>query len=124
MATSATRTTDIELLRSLNDDYIHSVQHSDVRRFDEMLAEDFYCTFSDASFVDRAAFLEHTAHPAEYTNLQVHEVFIRVMGDFALIHARTTFTKTDGSEGGSRYTDIWARRDGTWLCVSAQITRV
>jgi len=124
MATSATRTTDIELLRALNDDYIHSVQHSDVRRFDEILADEFYCTFSDASFVDRAAFLEHTAHPAEYTNLQVHDVFIRVMGDFALIHARTTFTKTDGSEGGSRYTDIWARRDGTWLCVSAQITRV
>jgi ketosteroid isomerase-like protein len=121
-AETATKS-DLELLRALNDDYIHSVQHSDVRRFDEILAEDFYCTLSDASFVDRAAFLEHTAHPAEYSNLQVHDVFIRIMGDFALIHARTTFTKAYGSEGGSRYTDIWTRQDGTWLCISAQITR-
>jgi ketosteroid isomerase-like protein len=121
-AETATKS-DLDLLRALNDDYIHSVQYSDVRRFDEILAEDFYCTFSDASFVDRAAFLEHSAHPAEYTNLQVHDVFIRVMGDFALIHARTTFTKADGSEGGSRYIDIWTRQDGSWLCVSAQITR-
>ena len=121
-AETATKS-DLDHLRALNDDYIHSVQYSDVGRFDEILAEDFYCTFSDASFVDRAAFLEHTAHPAEYTNLQVHDVFIRVMGDVALIHARTTFTKADGSEGGSRYTDIWTRQDGTWLCISAQITR-
>ena len=121
-AETATKS-DLDLLRALNDDYIHSVQFSDVRRFDEILAEDFYCTFSDASFVDRNAFLEHSAHPAEYTNLQVHDVLIRIMGDFALIHARTTFTKPNGSEGGSRYTDIWARRDGTWLCISAQITR-
>ena len=123
MSAETVTKSDLDLLRALNDDYIHSVQYSDVRRFDEILDEDFYCTFSDASFVDRAAFLDHTAHPAEYKNVQVHDVFIRIIGDFALIHARTTFTKADGSDGGSRYTDIWARRDGTWLCISAQITR-
>ena len=120
-AETATKS-DLDLLRALNDDYIHSVQYSDVQRFEQILAEDFYCTFSDASFVDRAAFLDHTAHPAEYTNLQVHDVFIRIMGNFALIHARTTFTKADGSDGGSRYTESGAARR-TWICISAQITR-
>ena len=46
------------------------------------------------------------------------------MGDFAIIHARTTFTLADGRQGGGRYTDVWARRGGRWLCVSAHVTRL
>ena len=46
------------------------------------------------------------------------------MGDFAIIHARTTYTLPDGSAGAGRYTDVWARRDGRWLAVSAHVTRL
>jgi len=35
---------DVETLKSLNRDYINSVQTSDVRRFDEILAADFRCS--------------------------------------------------------------------------------
>ena len=45
------------------------------------------------------------------------------MGDFAIIHARTSYTHADGRPGSGRYTDIWARRDGRWLCVAAQVAR-
>jgi len=45
------------------------------------------------------------------------------MGDFAIIHARTTYSYLDGRPGQGRYTDIWARRDGRWLCVAAQVAR-
>ena len=45
------------------------------------------------------------------------------MGDFAIIHARTSYTLPDGRTGNGRYTDIWARRDGRWLCVAAQVAR-
>ena len=48
---------------------------------------------------------------------------IRLMGDFAIIHAATRYTKPDGAEGRGRYTDVWARRNGRWLCVSAHVTR-
>jgi hypothetical protein len=41
MKTDAARQNDIDALTALNCDYIHSVQHGDVRRFDEILAEDF-----------------------------------------------------------------------------------
>jgi hypothetical protein len=34
---------DVDALTALNRDYIHSVQHGDVQRFDEILAEDFLC---------------------------------------------------------------------------------
>jgi ketosteroid isomerase-like protein len=58
------------------------------------------------------------------TNLRAEDVLIRIMGDFAIIHARTAFTKPDGSAGGGRYTDVWMRERGRWLCVSAHVTRI
>ena len=110
-------------LEKLNGDYIRSVQHSDVKRFDEILADDFYCSNPDKSLVDRASFLQQTARPVAIANLQAHDVNIRLMGDFAIIHARTSFTMPDGNLGSGRYTDVWAKRNGRWLAVSAHVSR-
>lgn len=114
---------DTAQLERLNGDYIRSVQHGDVKRFSEILAEDFLCSLPDGSLVDRAGFLERTAQPVTIRNLAAHDVKIRLMGDVAIVHARTTYTGADGTPGGGRYTDVWARRHGTWLAVSAHVTR-
>jgi ketosteroid isomerase-like protein len=115
--------TDLETLQQLNRDYITSVQTSDVRRFDQILAEDFLCSNPDGSLVDRAAFLAQTARPVTISNLEARDVVVRIMGDVAIIHARTTYTLPDGRAGMGRYTDVWARRQGRWLAVSAHVTR-
>jgi ketosteroid isomerase-like protein len=115
--------TDLQMLEQLNRDYISSVQSSDVRRFDEILAEDFFCSNPDGSLVDRVGFLVQTARPVTITNLEARDVKIRIMGDFAIIHARTTYTMPDGRAASGRYTDCWARRRGRWLAVSAHVTR-
>ena len=114
---------DADILQKLNRDYVKSVQMSDVRRFNEILAEDFLNTNPDGSLVDRAAFLEQIARPATITDLEAHDVRIRVLGDVAIIHARTTYTKPDGQAASGRYTDIWARRQGRWLAVAAHVSR-
>jgi ketosteroid isomerase-like protein len=116
-------TSDHETLQALNHDYIESVQKSDVRRFDEILADDFRCSNPDGSLVDRKGFLEQTARPVTISSLEAHDVEIRLMGDVAIIHARTTYTRPDGGPGAGRYTDVWARRGGRWLAVSAHVTR-
>src|SRR3954454_23560170 len=114
---------DIAELTSLNRDYVNSVQNSDVKRFEEILAEDFYCSNPDKSLVDRAGFLKQTAVPVTIRNLEAHDVKIRLMGDFAIIHARTSYTTADGQQASGRYTDVWARQDGRWLAVSAHVSR-
>ena len=146
MTATALRTaaqSDYDILEQLNRDYIDAVQHSDVRRFDEILASDFLCSNSDGSLVDRAAFLKQTAKPVTISNLRAEDVVIRLFssprdlvrepaatsrehapGDFAIIHARTVFTRPDGSAGAGRYTDVWAKRGGRWLAVSAHVTRL
>ena len=78
---------DIEELTALNRDYVASVQNSNVKRFDEILAFEFDRSNPDKSLVDRAAFLKQTAVPVTIKNLQAHDVKIRIMGDFAMIHA-------------------------------------
>jgi ketosteroid isomerase-like protein len=114
---------DLAELTSLNRDYVNSVQNSDVKRFDEILADDFYCSNPDKSLVDRAGFLKQTAVPVTIRNLEAHDVRIRVMGDFAIIHAATRYTTADGKPGAGRYTDCWARQNGRWLAVSAHVSR-
>jgi len=120
---AATNHADIDILRQLNQDYIRSVQISDTRRFDEILADDFLNSNPDGSLVDRAQFLAQIARPATISNREANDVRVRVMGDFAIIHARTTYMHEGGRAGAGRYTDIWARREGRWLCVAAQVTR-
>ena len=115
---------DHDILAALNTDYINAVQHSDVKRFDEILSDEFYCSNPDGSLVDRAAFLKQTARPVTISNLRAEDVLIRILGDFAIIHARTAFTRPDGGAGGGRYTDCWAKQNGRWLAVSAHVTRL
>ena len=123
MPTRTTPQSDLDTLLALNRDYIRSVQTSDVRRFSEILADDFLCSNPDGSLVDRERFLTQTALPVRISNLEAHDVIVRILGDVAIIHARTTYTGPDGRPGSGRYTDVWARRHDRWLAVSAHVTR-
>ena len=123
MSSKTASQSDLDTLLDLNRDYIRSVQMSDVHRFDEILGADFLCSNPDGSLVDREGFLKQTAVPIRISNLETHDVNVRIMGDFAIIHARTAYTGPDGRLGSGRYTDVWARRQGRWLAVSAHVTR-
>lgn len=114
---------DLEMLRGLNRDYINSVQTGDVNRFNELLAEDYYCSNPDGSLVDRSGFLEQTAKPVTIANLRADNVLIRFFGDIAIIHGRTTYDLPDGRQAHGRYTDVWARQNNTWKTISAHVTR-
>lgn len=112
-----------ETLRELNRNYVRSVEEADVRWFDAHLAEDFYNTNPDGTLIDRAAFLVQIGRGSAVKNIREHDVKIRLFSDFAIIHARTTYTMPDGSTAGGRYTDDWQLRPEGWRCVSAHVSR-
>jgi ketosteroid isomerase-like protein len=114
---------DHDILSQLNRDYIASVQNGDVKRFDQLLAEDYYCSNPDGSLVDRDGFLAQTAKPVTIKGLAGHDVMIRMFGDIAIIHGRTTYTTSDGRAAQGRYTDVWQRQSGNWRTISAHVTR-
>jgi ketosteroid isomerase-like protein len=121
--TAKTAKTDLETLHELNLDYIAAVQAGNVGRFEEILAEQFYCSNPDGTLVDRRGFLAQTAKPVTITALRAHDVIIRQFGEVAIIHARTSYSLPDGRKANGRYTDVWVRHAGTWKAVSAHVTR-
>jgi len=112
------------LLAELNEAYVRSVALSDVAWFERHLTADFMNSNPDGSLVDRAGFLRQIAKPIAVKGLRCEDVNIRILGDTAIIHARTVYAKPDGQPGAGRYTDIWMRgADGQWRCVAAHVTR-
>ena len=120
---AATHASDLDTLQELNRNYIRSVRESDVRWFDENLTEDFVNSNPDCSLVDRAGFLAQIARSSAVKNIQCEDVRIQMLGEVAIIRARTTYVKPDGQPGAGRYTDVWARRESRWLCVAANVSR-
>jgi ketosteroid isomerase-like protein len=119
MQTTANAQRDLDTLTALNQDFFTSVQKGDVPRFDEILADDFMNSNPDGSLLNKTEFLKQTAQPVTISGLVAEDVRIRVLGDFAIIHGRFDSRSADGKPRRGRYTDNWARRDGTWVAVSA-----
>jgi hypothetical protein len=119
--------TDIEkhraTLSELNRNYVRSVDEADVAWFDANLAADFMNTNPDGTLIDRKAFLTQIGRGSTVRSIREHDVVIRILGEFAIIHARTSYVKPDGMQGSGRYTDDWQFRDGRWQCVSAHVSR-
>jgi ketosteroid isomerase-like protein len=122
-STETANQTDLEALLGLNHDYVQAVQDGDVRRFEEILADDFLASNPDGSLVDKRQFLEQTARPVTISGLEALDVRVRRLGDLAIIHARTSYLSPSGERRSGRYTDIWARRGGRWLAIAAHVTR-
>ena len=119
MQTNANAQRDLDSLNALNRDFTASVQKGDVKRLAEIFADDFMCSTPDGSLLDKAEYLKLTAQPVTISGLVAENVRIRLLGDFAIIHARFNSRWADGKPRRGRYTDNWARRDGTWVAVSA-----
>jgi ketosteroid isomerase-like protein len=115
---------DESVLRALNAGYVQAFLDSDVAWYDAHLAPDYLVVFGDGSLHDKGSLLAAAARPvANMRSFPVASVSIRRFGDLALIHAENPYERTDGKKGVNRYTDVWHKRDGRWLCVAAHVTR-
>jgi ketosteroid isomerase-like protein len=110
-------------IRALNEQYIRSILVGDVAWFAHHLADDFVCIESDATLVDKAAFLRRTAGEPTTATYHLDEVDVSFHGDVALVRAKGSWVAKNGKSGFSRYVDVNARTGNEWRVVSAQITR-
>jgi uncharacterized protein (TIGR02246 family) len=116
---------DLTVLQALNRNYVRAFREADVAWYDAHLAPDYVVTSGDGSFHDRAAALANFARPtfaSQFRAFPVDRVSVRCFGDVALIHAENAYELIDHRKGVSRYTDIWHKRDGRWICIAAHIT--
>jgi ketosteroid isomerase-like protein len=112
-------TEDLAILEQLNLDYNNADQASDAKRFSEFLAEDFIVQTPGVTR-NRDEYLEYVAKPRPFKDLALLEAKIRILGDVALIHGRARYTMiADGVKQEALYTDVYQKREGNWVCVSA-----
>lgn len=115
---------DEQAIRELNAGYVRAFMNSDADWYDRHLTADFMCILTNGTVVDRATFLANAGKPHTTLSYDLSELGIRVHGDVALVTALGTWTRKDGSNGRTRYIDVWVRKDGMWKAVSAQLTAV
>jgi len=123
MQKAAADSADHEILLDLNRNYVRSALESDVKWYSENLSEDFYITAPDGVLLNRDAFLKRIANPYPGTAAEPVDVMIRILGDVAIVHSGYKDKKLTGEFGYGRYTDIYERRNGRWLCVAAHFMR-
>jgi ketosteroid isomerase-like protein len=114
----------VRLERSWND----AVYRKDVALIKSLLADEFMATYDDGSRGDKAKELALVAgFNQQVESANQDEFTVRVYRDTAVVWftLRLVGTKQgQRSELMLRYTDVWVMRDGRWLCVSTQSTRV
>jgi uncharacterized protein (TIGR02246 family) len=118
---------DIETLKKLNQDWLHSILNRDTVMLGRILAEDFVMITPIGSKNTRADNLETAASKTvEVTSIQIDSVEVRlVSNEVGLLTAWTSFAIHEGSKetkGKNCYQDVYAKRQGRWVAIAAHVT--
>ncbi|MDQ0466417.1 hypothetical protein QO010_004210 [Caulobacter ginsengisoli] len=93
-----------------------------------ILADDYRLIGGGANVEDKAQFIaDFTAPGFKLDPFTVREKIDKVWADGAITGGLVDFCGTDGGKHFCqtfRFSDVWARRDGTWKLVYSQVTRV
>ena len=117
-----------QILEQLERDWINALQTNNVAFVDSVLAPEFIATYDDGTRVDKTRELqivkEFNQQVDEWT---ADEFIIKVFGDTAVVWFTQRMTgpvQGKPTQFVSRYMDVFVNRDGKWLCVASQSTRV
>ena len=117
-----------EILEQLERNWVEALQTNNVAFVESVLAPEFIATYGDGSRADKKRELQLVK---EFNNQvdtwKVDEFTVKVFGDSAVVWFTQRMTgpvQGKPTEIVSRYMDVFVNRDGKWLCVGSQSTRV
>lgn len=117
-----------QILEQLERDWIAALQRNDVAFVDSVLAPEFVATYGDGSRGDRVRELELVKEfNSQVDKWTVDEFTVKVFNDTAVVWFTQRMTgpiQGKPTEIVTRYMDVFVNRDGKWLCVGSQSTRV
>jgi ketosteroid isomerase-like protein len=115
---------DALAVRMINDDFVRAYLASDVGKLRAMVSDDFVGILASGLVIDGAQFLKLAAGTPDARDLRLRDATVRVYGDAALVGALVEYRRMDGSDVRTRYTIVFARREGRWAIAWVQWTRV
>jgi ketosteroid isomerase-like protein len=102
--------------------------HKDVATLSTLVADDWTIQSESGTMGSKAAFINDVRSGAlVVTTFKVHDVHVHVLGNVAYIQAfddeHSSYKGHDNS-GTYNWLDVWENRDGHWVSVATQLTRV
>ena len=117
-----------QILEQLERNWVEALQRNDVAFVDRVLAPEFVATYGDGSRGDRKRELQLVEEfNQQVDKWAVDEFTVKVFGDAAVVWFTQRMTgpvQGKPTEIVTRYMDVFVNRDGTWLCVGSQSTKV
>ena len=119
---------DQEVLIQLERDWVAALQRNDVTFVESVLAPEFVATYGDGTRGDKTRELQLVKDfNQQVDKWTVDEFMVKVFRDTAVVwFTQRLVGPVQGkpTEITTRYMDVFVMRDGKWLCVASQSTRV
>lgn len=119
---------DEEAILKLNHDNTVATWTGDARWFEENLADDFVIVTANGKVKTKREVVDELPGPTfSMAPYEPSEVQVRIYGDTAIVTGRVYQRFTRGGVQYSidaRYTDVYARRRGRWMLVTAHASPV
>jgi len=102
--------------------------HKDVATLSALVADDWTIQSESGTMGTKAGFIDDVKSGAlVVTAFKIHDVHVHVLGNMAYIQAfddeQSSYKGHDNS-GTYNWMDVWENRDGHWVSVATQLTRV
>ena len=117
-----------QILEQLERDWVAALHRNDADFVNNILAPEFVSTYDDGSRGDRAQELRLVKEfNRQVDKWAVDEFTVRVFNETAVVwFTQRMVGPVQGkpTEIVTRYMDVFVNRDGKWLCIGSQSTRV
>ena len=119
---------DQEAVRKAENDRFAAMLKADVVALDKLLGNDLTYTHGDGRVIGKDAFISDFKTGAfKYTTITPNEMTVRVFGDVAVVTGGAAMHVVNNGEPADikiRYTDVHVRRNGMWVMVAWEATRL
>jgi ketosteroid isomerase-like protein len=119
---------DINTVKKLNEDWIHSYPGKDTATMSRILADDLIMVTHTGTIMTKQEILRNMATPTQQVkNSKVDKVDVRLAGNTALVFAEASFVTVDNASGKvvsgrTNYLDVYEKRQGRWVAIAAHVT--
>jgi len=119
---------DINTVKKLNEDWIHSYPGKDTATMGRILADDLIMIAPNGARIGKQDILSSMASPMQQVkSTKVDKAEVRLVGNAALVFAEASFVTVDNANGKemtgrTSYLDIYEKRHGRWVAIAAHVT--
>ena len=116
-----------QALYQLERDWAAASIKKDTAAIDKFLAKDFVSNFDGRTLNKAQLLAQMKSNPAKIESTENSDMIAMVFGDTAIVRGVYTEKSTTNGKDSSvkgRYTEVYAKRDGRWQCVTQYTTKL